>query len=65
MYNIENTTVRIPARRSREYTTLLTLAQLRTRVAEALAAPKRTDIILDERGRPTGSVTQPVGRNMQ
>ena len=38
MYNIENTTVRIPARRSREYTTLLTLAQLRTRVAEALAA---------------------------
>jgi hypothetical protein len=38
MYKIENTTVRIPARRSREYTTLLTLAQLRTGVAEALAA---------------------------
>jgi hypothetical protein len=38
MYKIENTTVRIPARRSREYTTLLTLAQVRNGVAEALAA---------------------------
>jgi len=38
MYNIENTTARIPSRRSREYTTLLTLAQVRTGVAEALAA---------------------------
>jgi hypothetical protein len=38
MYNIENTTARIPARRSREYTTQMTLAQLRTRVAEALDA---------------------------
>jgi len=38
MYHIENTTARIPARRSREYTTLMTLAQLRSGVAEALAA---------------------------
>lgn len=38
MYHIENTTTRVPARRSREYTTTLTLAQLRTGVAEALAA---------------------------
>lgn len=38
MYHIENTTARVPARRSREYTTTLTMAQLRASVAEALAA---------------------------
>lgn len=38
MYHIENTTARVPARRSREYTTTLTMPQLRTGVAEALAA---------------------------
>ena len=38
MYNIENTTARIPARRSREYTTMLTMTQLRTSLTEALAA---------------------------
>jgi hypothetical protein len=38
MYHIENTTARIPARRSREYTTLMNLAQLRTGVAEALGS---------------------------
>ncbi len=38
MYHIENTTARTPARRSREFTTLMTLAQLRSGVAEALAS---------------------------
>lgn len=38
MYHIENTTARVPARRSREFTTTLTMAQLRAGVAEALAA---------------------------
>ena len=37
MYHIENTTARVPAHRSREYTTTLTMAQLRASLAEALA----------------------------